>query len=109
MFKVFIGEGFSLVNIFFNTTNVGYICIPTDKEIYEKIGKELLLETNTYNFIGQVTTQWKGILYSAAIALVFSFLFMWFIGKCGVPLFYFFILTVNLGLWSAAIILFRQG
>ena len=28
---------------------------------------------------------------------------MWFLGKCGVPLFYFFILVTNAGLWIAIV------
>lgn len=33
---------------------------------------------------------------------------MWFIGKCGVPLFYFFILATNVGIWIAVVQLLRD-
>jgi len=48
------------------------------------------------------------VLYSVGIALVFSFIFMWFVGKCGLPLFYFFILATNLGIWIAIVQLLRE-
>ena len=52
-FDVYIGNNHNptIKNQFVNTTAVGYVCIPTDKEILEQAGDLLLQAADSERFI----------------------------------------------------------